>query len=41
MGQVMIELWRLAIEHAGRTLDGRFEEERALLDGARAQLAKA
>lgn len=36
----MIELWRLATEHAERALDGRFAEERALLDAARAQLAK-
>lgn len=40
VGQVMIELWRLATEHAERALDARFTEERALLDGAQAQLAK-
>lgn len=40
VGQVMIELWRLATEHAERALDGRFAEERSLLNAARAQLAK-
>ncbi len=39
VGQAMIELWRLATEHAERVLESRFADERAALDAARAQLA--
>lgn len=40
VGQAMLELWRLAAEHAERALEGRFAQERALLDAAQAQLAQ-
>jgi chromosome segregation ATPase len=40
VGQAMIELWRLAIEQAERTLEGRFANERATLEAAQAQLAQ-
>lgn len=40
VGQAMIELWRLANEHAQSVLEGRFTKEHALLDAARAQLAQ-
>lgn len=40
VGQVMIELWRLATEQAGRTLEGRFAREHAAIEAARTQLAE-
>jgi len=40
MGQAMIELWRLAIEHAESALAGRFAVERTALEVAQAQLAQ-
>jgi chromosome segregation ATPase len=40
VGQVMIELWRLATEHADRALEGRFATERAMLEASQAQLAQ-
>lgn len=40
VGQAMIELWRLASEHAERVLESRFASERATLDAARAQLVR-
>lgn len=40
VGQVMIELWRLATEQAERTLEGRIAKERATLEAARTHLAQ-
>lgn len=41
VGQAMIDLWRLAVEHAERMLAGRFADERAALETTiQAQLAK-
>lgn len=41
VGQTMIELWQLAIEHAERTLTSRFEDERVALETTtQVQLAK-
>src|SRR3569623_487723 len=41
VGQTMVELWRLAIEHAERTLASRFEDERVALETAtQARLAQ-
>ena len=40
VGQVMMELWRLAIHQAERTLEDRFAIERAALDTAQTQLAQ-
>ncbi|WP_445143313.1 DNA-binding protein [Dyella sp. Tek66A03] len=40
VGQAMIELWRLATEHAERALEGRFANERATLEAAQAQLTR-
>lgn len=40
VGQVMIELWRLATEQAESTLEGRFADERATLEAARTHLAQ-
>lgn len=41
VGQAMIELWRLATEHAERALASRFADERVALETTvRAQLAK-
>jgi chromosome segregation ATPase len=39
VGQAMLELWRLATEHAERAIDERFTNERAALEAARTQLA--
>lgn len=38
VGQAMIELWRLATEHASHMLEGRFAKERSALEAAGAQL---
>lgn len=38
VGQAMLELWRLAADHAERVLEGRFASERAALTAAQAQL---
>lgn len=38
VGQVMIELWRLAAEQAGHAIEGRFAKERSELEVAQAQL---
>ncbi|WP_243048730.1 DNA-binding protein [Dyella sp. RRB7] len=40
VGQAMIELWRLASDHAERSLDSRFANERGVLAAARNQLAQ-
>lgn len=41
VGQTMIELWQLAVEHAERTLARRFGDERAALEAAvQVQLAQ-
>lgn len=40
VGQVMIELWRLAAEQAERALVGRFAHERTALEAAHAELAQ-
>lgn len=40
VGQVMIELWRLAVEQAERTVEARLATERATLEAAQAQLAQ-
>jgi hypothetical protein len=41
VGQTMIELWRLAVEHAERTLASRFADERVALENTvKSQLAK-
>ncbi|UGB39523.1 DNA-binding protein [Frateuria soli] len=41
VGQTMLELWRLAVEHAERTLASRFADERAGLEATiQAQLAQ-
>jgi chromosome segregation ATPase len=40
VGQAMIDLWRLAADHAERALDSRFANERAALSAARAQLTQ-
>lgn len=40
VGQAMIEVWRLAADHAERVLEGRFANERAALGVAQAQLAQ-
>lgn len=40
VGQAMIELWRLASEHAERMLDGRYADEHAALEAARLQLTQ-
>ena len=41
VGQTMVELWRLAIEHAERALASRFADERAALEAAlEAQLTR-
>ncbi|QNK01375.1 DNA-binding protein [Dyella telluris] len=40
VGQAMVDLWRLAIEHAKHALDEHFSEENALLETAQAQLAQ-
>jgi chromosome segregation ATPase len=39
VGQAMLELWRLATEHAERAIEGRFASERTSLEAARTQLA--
>lgn len=38
VGQAMVELWRLAAEHAEHALRGRFASERSSLEAAQAQL---
>lgn len=38
VGQVMIELWRLAAEQAEHVVDGRFAKERSELEAAHAQV---
>ncbi|WP_266170768.1 DNA-binding protein [Dyella subtropica] len=40
VGQVMIELWRLATEQAERLIEGRFANERSALETTQAQLAQ-
>lgn len=41
VGQTMIELWQLALDHAERTLAGRFADERVALEtSTQAQMAK-
>lgn len=40
VGQVMMELWRLAAAHAERTLEGRFASDRVAIEAARTQLAR-
>ena len=40
VGQAMIEIWRLAADHAERVLEGRFANERAALGVAQAQLTQ-
>lgn len=40
VGQIMIELWRLAVEHAERAVEGRFVNEHTALETAQAQLAE-
>ena len=40
VGQAMIELWRLATEHAEGLLESRFANERSALAAAHAQLAR-
>ncbi|MHA6203510.1 DNA-binding protein [Dyella soli] len=40
VGQVMIELWRLAAEQAERALESRFARERSALEAAQALLAQ-
>lgn len=41
VGQGMVELWRVAVEHAERSLASRFEDARAALESAtQARLAK-
>ena len=40
VGQAMIELWRLATEHAESAIVGRFAAARASLEADQAQLAK-
>lgn len=41
VGQAMIELWRLAVEHAERTIASRLADDRAALEAAvQAQLAR-
>jgi len=40
VGQAMVELWRLAAEHAEGVIEGRFATARASLEADRAQLAK-
>lgn len=40
VGQVMMELWRLATEHADHAIGGRFANERAQIDKAQAELVR-
>jgi len=40
VGQAMLELWRLAIDQAERTLADRFASQQATLEAARAQLTR-
>lgn len=40
VGQAMLELWRLATEHAERALEGRFTDEHANVESARAALVQ-
>jgi chromosome segregation ATPase len=40
VGQAMIEIWRLAVDHAEQVLDARFANERSALESAQIQLAE-
>lgn len=40
VGQVMVELWRLASEHAQHSIEGRLADERAELQASQSQLAQ-